>query len=92
LQSLSGKVGEDEGSLVDFRVVVLALLNLLLGSPLPQRLLDITASFLAADHETDLARGVGRDGGEAILSNGEDCSAVLLHLLDQRQVEPLTLS
>lgn len=91
LQSLGGKVGEDESSLVDARVVVLALLDLLLGSPLAQGLGDIAASLLAADHEANLARRVGRDGGEAVLGNGEDGGTVLLDLLDQRQVEPLAL-
>lgn len=91
-ESLGSKVGQDESGLMDSGVVVLALLDLLLGSPLPQGLLYINAGVLAADHEADLTGGVGGNSSEAVLGNREDGAAVLLDLLDQRQVEPLTLS
>ena len=90
-EGLGSKVGKNEGSLVNFGVVVPAELDLLLGRPLSQGCLDITASFLAADHEADLARGVGGNGGEAILSHGENFLAILLQLGDERKVKPLAL-
>lgn len=91
LQSLLGKVGQDEGGLVDVGVVVLAQLLLLLGGPLADGLLDIAVGVLGADHEADLAGGVGGDGGVGVLGDGEDLLAVLLELGDERQVKPLVL-
>ena len=92
LEGLLGKLGQDEAGLVDLGRVVSALLILLLLGPLSERGLDVGVGVLGADHEADLARGVGRDGGEAVLGDGEDAGAVLLDLLDERQVEPLALS
>lgn len=67
-------------------VVVLAQLLFLLLRPGSDRNLDVTVGVLAAHHEADLARGVGRDGGVGVLSNREDLLAVLLQLGDQGQV------
>lgn len=91
LQGLSSEGRQDERSLVDVRVVVSAQLLLLLLGPRPQGHLDIGVGVLAAHHEADLARGVGRDGGVSVLGNGEDLLAVLLELGDELQVEPLVL-
>jgi len=77
---------------VDILVVVAAQALLLLAGPGAQRLLDVAVGVLAADHEADLARGVGRDGGVGVLDDGEDLLAGLLQLGDERDVEPLVLS
>lgn len=77
---------------MDLGVVVAALLLLLLGGPAAQRNADVAVGVLAADHEADLAGGVGGDGGVGVLGDGEDLLAVLLQLGDERKVEPLVLS
>lgn len=91
LEGLLGKLGEDEAGLVDLGRVVSALLILLLLGPLSERGLDVGVGVLGADHEADLARGVGGDGGVGVLGDGEDGAAVLLELGDERQVKPLVL-
>lgn len=91
MKSLLGKVGQNEAGLVDLSVVVAALGLFLLGCPLAKRNTDIAVGILAADHEADLARRVGRDGGVGVLGDGEDFLAVFLELGDERQVEPLVL-
>jgi hypothetical protein len=91
LKSLAGKVGQDESSLVNLLGVVLAELVLLLGGPAAEGLLDVAVGVLAADHETNLARGVGGDGGVGVLDGGEDGLARLLEVGDERQVQPLVL-
>lgn len=90
-ESLGSEVGENKGSLVDSGVVVSAELDLLLGGPLSQGCLDIPAGLLAADHEADLAGGVGGNRGESVFGHGEDFLAVLLQFGDQGKVEPLAL-
>lgn len=92
LQSLLGEGGQDEAGLVDLGVVVAALLLLLLGGPAAQGDADVAVGILAADHEADLAGGVGGDGGVGVLGDGEDLLAVLLQLGDERKMEPLVLS
>lgn len=92
LKSLLGKGRQHKASLVDLGVVVPALGLLLLGGPRAERDLDIAAGVLAADHEADLARGVGGNGGVSVLGDGEHLLAVLLEAGDQGQVKPLVLS
>lgn len=77
---------------MNLRVVVSAQLLLLLRSPGPNGNLDVTVGVLAADHEANLSRRIGRDGSVGVLGNGEDLLAVLLQVGDERQVEPLVLS
>jgi hypothetical protein len=91
LKSLAGKVGQDESSLVNLLSVVLAELVLLLGGPAAEGLLDVAVGVLAADHETNLARGVGGNGGVGVFDGGEDGLARLLEVGDKRQVQPLVL-
>lgn len=76
---------------MDLLVVVAAQTLLLLGGPGAERLLDVAGGVLAADHEADLAGGVGGDGGVGVLSDGEDLVAGLLQVSDEREVEPLVL-
>lgn len=76
---------------MDLRVVVSAQLLLLLGSPGPDRHLDVAVGVLAADHEADLTRRVGGNGRVGVLSDREDLLAVLLQVGDERQVKPLVL-
>lgn len=77
---------------MDVRVVVAAQLLLLLLRPRPDGLAHVAVLVLAAHHEADLARGVGRDGGVGVLGDGEDLLAVLLELGDELEVQPLVLS
>ena len=92
LERLAGEGGQDEAGLVDVRVVVAELRVLLLGGEAAERGLHVAGGVLGADHEADLAGGVGGDGGVGVLDGREDLLAVLLKLGDQWQVEPLVLS
>jgi len=76
---------------VNTRVVVSVPLILLLLRKLPKGLRDIASSILATDHESNLARRVGRDGGVSIFGNREDLTARLLQLCNEREVQPLIL-
>ena len=76
---------------MDVLVVVAAELLLLLTGPAANGLLDVTSGILAADHEADLAGGVGGDGGVGVFGHGENLLAGLLEVGDQRQVQPLVL-
>ena len=69
---LAGKCGQNECRLVDVLAVVLAQLLLFLGGPGAKRLLDVAVAVLAADHEANLARRVGWDGGVRVLGDRED--------------------
>lgn len=91
LESLLGKVGKDKRSLVHLGAVVPAELHLLLGGPLAEGHPEVALGVLAADHEADLARGVGGDAGVGVLGDGEDLLAVLLELGNQGEVKPLVL-
>lgn len=88
LKSLSGKLGKDEAGLVDLRRVVSALGILLLLGPGSDGVLDVGFGVLGADHEADLTRGVGGDGGVGVLGDGEDGTAVLLETSDEGHVKP----
>lgn len=72
-------------------VVVAAEALLLLAGPGANGLTDVAGGVLAADHEADLAGGVGGDGGVGVLGDGEDLTAGLLEVSDQGKVEPLVL-
>lgn len=74
---------------MDFSIVVSAKLLLLLLGPLPQWLGNIPVRVFAADHESNLARWVGRDGGVSVFGDGESLSAILLEPLDEIDMEPL---
>ena len=76
---------------MDLGRVVSALLILLLLGPGSEGVLDVGLGVLGADHKANLARGVSRDGGIGIFDSGEDLSAVLLELGDERKVQPLVL-
>ena len=76
---------------MDLLAVVPEKLVLLLGGPAANGLLDVDGAVLGADHEADLAGGVGRDGGPAVLGDGEDLLALLLEVGDHAHVEPRVL-
>lgn len=90
-ESLASKVGQDEAGAVDVLVVVAAQALLLLAGPGANGLTHVAAGVLAADHEADLAGGVGGDGGVGVLGDGEDLTAGLLEVSDHGKVEPLVL-
>lgn len=74
---------------MDIGVVVAAQTLLLLTRPLSQGLTDVTVRILAANHESDLTRRVGRDGGVGVFGDGEDFLASLAQVCDEREVQPL---
>lgn len=76
---------------MDVLVVVAAELLLLLGGPGAEGLAHVAGGVLGADHEADLAGGVGGDGGVGVLGDGEDFTAGLLEVGDEVKVEPLVL-
>ena len=80
---------QHEARAVNLLVVIPAQLLFFLGAPAPQRLLDVAFRVLAADHEADLAGGVGGDGGVGVLDRWEDFEAGLAQGGDQGEVEPL---
>lgn len=71
---------------MDVRVVVPAQFLLLLLGPRPERHLDVAVLVLAADHEPDLPRWIGRNGRVGILGDGKDLLAVLLEVGDELEV------
>ena len=77
---------------MDIGVVVTVDLVLLLGWEAAERVLEVAVGILAADHEADLTRWVGWDGGVGVLDVWEDLLAVCLELGDQWEVKPLVLS
>ena len=74
---------------MDVLVVVAAQALLLLARPGADGLAHVAVGVLAANHEADLAGGVGGDGGVGVLDDGEDLLAGLLELTDQLEVKPL---
>lgn len=71
-QRLPRKVRQHKTRAVDLLIVIPAQLLLLLGAPFPQRRFHVAILVFAADHEADLAGGVGRDGGVGVFDGGED--------------------
>lgn len=76
---------------MNLRAVVAKVLILKLLVELANWLAHVAGSVLGADHEADLARWIGWDGGVGVLDGWEDLLAVLLELGDQWHVEPLVL-
>lgn len=48
--------------------------------------------FFAAQHEANLAAGVGGDGAVGVAHHREERPAEVLHVLDEAQVPPLALT
>lgn len=92
LQGSLGELGKNKAGLVDLRVVVTAQLGLLVLGPLAKGLLDVGVGILGADHESDLAAGVGGDGGETVLDSGEQLAGEAHDLLDNGHVKPDALA
>lgn len=74
---------------MDLLGVVPTQLVLFVGLPVAERNFDIAVGILAADHETDLARGIRWDGCVGVFDDGEDLLAGFLELADEREVQPL---
>jgi hypothetical protein len=87
-ERLLSELRQHESSLVHLLAVVPEKLVLLLSGPGANGLLDVDAAVFGAHHETDLAGGVGGDGGPAVLGDGEDFLALLLEAGDHAHVEP----
>ena len=71
------------------RIIIPTQALLLLAAPGAQRHAHIPRGILAANHEADLARGIGRDGGVGVLGDGEDFFARPFQVADQLEMEPL---
>lgn len=76
---------------MDSSVVVTAQLLFLFWGPFAEWLAEIAVGVLAADHESNLARWVCRNGGISVLDVRENFLAVLLELGNQWEVKPLVL-
>lgn len=68
--------------------IILAQLVLFLVGEATQWLGEISAGIFAADHEADLARGVGGNGGVCVRDVGEDLTTVLVEAGDEVEVVP----
>ena len=90
-QSLASKHGEHKRSLMDLLAVILAMLLLFLRSPGTEGLLKVAVGVLAANHETDLARGVRWNRGIRVLDVGENLLARLLQRSNEGHMKPLIL-
>jgi hypothetical protein len=91
LESLASEGGQNESRFVDLLAVVPAKLLLLFGRPGAKWLLEIAVGVLAANHEANLAGGVGRDCGVTVFDVGEDLLAGLLEVDNEGHVKPLVL-
>lgn len=92
VEVLACKSGQNEAGSVDLLVVVSAQLLFLLGGPCTERFLDVAGGILATDHESNLARRIGRDGGVCVFDDGENFLTILLELGDEGKVKPLVFS
>lgn len=90
-KSLASESGQDECGLVDGLAIIPAQLLFLLSRPAAERLGQVAVGVLAADHETDLARGISGNRGVGIFDCGEDLLARLLEVGNEGQVKPLIL-
>lgn len=89
----SCKLWENERCPVNAGVVVseVHLIHLLL-SQWSYGVPEIRVWVFAAQHEADLAAGVGGDGAVGVFYHREQSLAELVHLLDKVQVQPLTFA
>ena len=74
---------------MNISIIVATQALLLLTRPRTHGLTDVAVRVLAADHETDLAGGVGGDGGVGVFGDGEDLFAGGAQVGNQRDMEPL---
>ena len=74
---------------MNIRIIVTTQPLLLLTRPRTHGLADIAVRILAADHEPDLAGGVGGDGGVGVFGDGEDLFAGGAQDGNQREMQPL---
>ena len=74
---------------MDILIIVAAQLLLLLASPRADGLTHIAVRILAADHEADLPRRVGGNGGIGVFCDREDFLAGLLQVGNESEVKPL---
>jgi len=77
---------------MDLPIIISTQFPLLLGAPMAQRGRDVAVLVLAADHEADLAGGVGGNGRVGVFDGREEFLAGFLELGDQGKVEPLVLA
>lgn len=80
------ELGDGKSSSMDLRVVVPGVGNGTEGNS------EVSGRVLAADHDTNLTGGVGGDGGETVLDDGEELGASFLEGLDEGEMNPQALS
>lgn len=71
-QRLPCKIRQHKTRPVNLLVIIPTQLLLLLGAPFSQRRFHVAILVFTADHEADLARGVGRNGGVGVFDCRED--------------------
>ncbi len=71
-QRLPCEIRQHKTRPVNLLVIIPTQLLLLLGAPFSQRRFHVAILVFAADHEADLARGVGRNGGVGVFDCRED--------------------
>lgn len=76
---------------MDVLVVVPAQLLLFLYAPASERLGHVPIFVFAAHHKSNLAAGIGRNGGVGIFDSGEDFFAGFLEVGDEGKMQPLIL-
>lgn len=86
LEHGTAKLREHESRLVHVMVPVPASLEL------PDRGTQITPLSLCSDDESNLARRVGRNGGESVLGDREELASGLVQLVDEIEVDPQALA
>lgn len=75
LQCLLREFGQHKGGRMHLRAVILEQFVFLFGADGAQRRFDVSAGIFAANHEADLAGGVGRNRGPAVLSHRKNLLA-----------------
>ena len=73
-------------------IVVSAQLLFFFGAPAAKRFLQVSVGILAADHEPNLARRVGGNGGVGIFGGWKNFAAIFLQFGDERKMKPLIFS
>lgn len=74
---------------MDIRIIVPAQNLFFLARPRPHGPAHVAAGVLAADHEADLAGGIGGDGGVGVFGDGENLLAGVTEVGDEGEMQPL---
>lgn len=92
IQSLLGKLRQDESSLVDLRVVITTELIFLLLGERTKGFSEVDAGILGTHDVTDLTGGISGDASVSILDLRVEVLTEILDLSDKRKMEPHTFT